>query len=190
MSEREIGIFPARVLEVVMGETNDGKAQLAVQLQLLSSFDQDPLAPALPEGLPTRMTWYGFFAVDHSDKAQKVTENALRNLGWDPLEHDWNLEEILGTDLIVGAECTVTVFEEDVQDPESGDFTTRMRIRWINSKEGPGIGIRKKMEAPKIQTLQEALRARAKMRGQPRADMKPRTAQVPKDAVKGELDLG
>src|SRR5204862_6633451 len=90
--------------------------------------------------------------------AWETTEKALRALGWDPAEHDYQLDALNPHDPydtpIKGAEAQLVLEHED--DNEGGQ---RIRIRWVNSLGG-GLVVKERMEAGEATAFSQNLRAR------------------------------
>lgn len=109
------GTFRAVAIGAVLGMTETGKEQIAVQFETLE-----------PEG--ERITWYGYF----TDGTFERTIESLRHCGW------------RGNDLIefaagrplpegFGAEVEIVVDEEEF------NGRTRLKVRWVNGSGGIAV---------------------------------------------------
>ena len=100
------------------------------------------------------MTWYGFF----SERAWETTEKALRALGWDPVEHDYQFDALSPGDPmdtpLAGAEASLVIEQED-----DGEGGCRTRIRWVNSPGG-ALAVKERMEPGEAAAFSDDLRAR------------------------------
>jgi hypothetical protein len=85
-----------RVVKSVLAMTGTGKQQVAVTFEYLDQH-----------GEKRYVSWFGFF----TDAALPWTVEALRALGWDPEENDWNVGSLDGTEMLRGREA-VLVLEE------------------------------------------------------------------------------
>ena len=96
-----------------LGKTSRGNVQLAV------TFDTDSSEhPAV--------TGYLFF----SEAAMEVTERALRALGWDPLEQNWAIDDLIASDDIIGAKVSLTCAYEEWEGKQ------RFKVKFINEVGG------------------------------------------------------
>lgn len=130
-----MGIHPGRnevtVADHALGRTSKGKEQIAV------TFADDS---------GDRIVWYGFF----SEKAIETTEKALTAIGWNPTENGWRIEELNGTNRLVGNPASI-VCEEDTYEGK-----TRLKVRWVNT---PGGGaLREVMTDDEAKAFGESLR--------------------------------
>lgn len=138
------GRYIGTVTSSCLGRAGNGTEQLAIGFDVHLGADQ--------QSFP--MTWYGFF----TDRAWETTEKALRALGWDPADHDYQLEALNPVDPydtpIKGVEAQLVLEHED--DGEGGQ---RIRIRWINAVNG-GLAVKERMEAGEATAFSQSLRAR------------------------------
>jgi hypothetical protein len=146
MDYRDIqpGRYVGTVTSSCLGRAGNGTEQLAIGFDVHLGVDQ--------QSVP--MTWYGFF----TDRAWETTEKALRALGWDPAEHDFQLDALNPADPydtpLRGAEAQLVLEHED--DGEGGQ---RIRIRWVNAVNG-GLAVKERMEPGEASAFSQNLRAR------------------------------
>ncbi|MCE9637712.1 MAG: hypothetical protein K8T90_18590 [Planctomycetes bacterium] len=146
MDYRDIqpGRYIGTVTSSCLGRAGNGTEQIAIGFDVHLGVDQ--------QSVP--MTWYGFF----TDKAWETTEKALRALGWDPAEHDYQLDALNPQDPydtpIKGAEAQLVLEHED--DGEGGQ---RIRIRWVNSVNG-GLVVKERMDPGTAAEFSQTLRSR------------------------------
>ena len=91
-------------------------------MQLAVTFDTDDAEH------PT-LTGYLFF----SDAAMEVTERALRALGWDPLEQNWAIDDLIASDDIMGAKVSLTCAFEEYEGKR------RFKVKFINELGGGSL---------------------------------------------------
>ena len=109
----------ARVIDVGMIEPKESGQwpSLAIQFEYESE-----------EGARKTITDYRYF----TDKALPYTEAALRTLGWDPIEHSWDIQSMLDTRAIVGAEASLVI------EPETYEGKTRLKVKFVDAVGGMG----------------------------------------------------
>ena len=116
MSMPEVGEHVATITECKMAMTGGDVAK--EQLALKWKFESG-----------ATMWSFNFFS---SNKAFEITGKALKAIGWDPDKNGWRLNEINGTDVLVGKQATVVL-----EDEEYNGKSVR-KIRWINDLNGGG----------------------------------------------------
>ena len=154
-------IQPGRYLGTVtsscLGRAGNGTEQLAIGFDVHLGVEQ--------QSVP--MTWYGFF----TDRAWETTEKALRALGWDPTEHDYQLDALNPQDPyetpIRGAQAQLVLEHED--DGEGGQ---RIRIRWVNSVNG-GLVVKERMDPGAAAEFSQTLRSRLLAQRGPQTPRRP-----------------
>jgi len=154
-------IQPGRYLGTVtsscLGRAGNGTEQLAIGFDVHLGVEQ--------QSVP--MTWYGFF----TDRAWETTEKALRALGWDPTEHDYQLDALNPQDPyetpIRGAQAQLVLEHED--DGEGGQ---RIRIRWVNSVNG-GLVVKERMDPGSAAEFSQTLRSRLLAQRGPQTPRRP-----------------
>ena len=146
MDYRDIqpGRYMGTVTSSCLGRAGNGTEQIAIGFDVHLGVDQ--------QSVP--MTWYGFF----TDRAWETTEKALRALGWDPAEHDYQLDALNPHDPyetpLKGAQAQLVLEHED-----DGEHGQRIRIRWVNSVGG-GLVVKERMEAGEATAFSQNLRAK------------------------------
>lgn len=90
--------------------------------------------------------WYGFW---HTEKSYEWLSEILTMLGWDPIEHKWDLSQIVGTERLVGVPCQIQVV------PSEYDGHKSRRVMSVGASVTGGLGY----EAH-IQYATESLRSR------------------------------
>jgi len=128
--------YDATVKSAALAKTGTGKTQLAI------TFDPD-----LVEAKP--ITGYLFF----TDAAIPQTEKALRNIGWDPLEHAWGIDEMVETDALVGMRASIVCGWEEYEGK------SRLKVKFINELGGAGA-VKEKLEPEEARAFTATLRQR------------------------------
>ncbi len=111
----------ATVVKSVLGVAGTGKQQLAVTFEY-----QDE------QGRRRLVTSFHFF----TDAALPWTVEALRAMGWDPEQNNWDVLSLDDTDLLKGREV-VLILEEEEYPEGSGQFHTK--VRFVNAPGGAGV---------------------------------------------------
>jgi hypothetical protein len=73
-----------------------------------------------------RITYYGYL----TDAALEYTVRALETMGWKPAEHDWRVDVLNDTDLLVGNLVEIVVEEEEYEGK------VRSKVRFVNEIGG------------------------------------------------------
>jgi len=107
-----------KVVKSLLGITGTGKQQLAVTFEY-----QDE------NGARGYVTSYHFF----TDAALPWTVEALRALGWDPEENDWNVLTLDDTPVLRGREASLVLEEEEYEGK------VRTKVRFVNALGGAGV---------------------------------------------------
>lgn len=110
----------ATVTDVQLGNTSTGKVQLGISFQL---EDQ------VPGYSYSTITGFLFF----TDNTMQITEDALRNLGWDPTKHAWGIDDMIRDRALVGAEASLVIA------PETYEGKERWKVKFINARGGGGM---------------------------------------------------
>jgi len=99
-----------------LGKTGTGKVQLAITFDTTS--EEHPIVTA-----------YLYF----TDAAMEVTERALRALGWDPVENQWKIDDLVMGGDIMGAKASLTCAFDTYEDKR------RFKVKFINDTDGGGL---------------------------------------------------
>jgi hypothetical protein len=145
------GTFRARAVEGAMGETEGGKPQIAIELQVLD------------EGFAGEtITWFGYF----SEKTLKRTFESLRILGWKG-------DDLTSLDGITDNEVKIVVIEDTYEGK------TRLKVNWINRPGG--LALKTPMSPDRVKSFAAEMRgeAVASRQGKPAQTAKPRAATSP-----------
>ena len=161
------GTYRARPLTAVLGFTQSGSPQIAVEFGIVD-----------PPG--ERIVWCGYF----TDKTWERSEDALRHCGW--MGNDIS-EFAYGNPLPAGFDREVElVVEEELN--LNGQLVAK--VRWVNS--GQGVALRNVMTTAQATTFAQELKAkmllRAKSAGAKPAPA-PRPAPAPPAAVAADDDI-
>lgn len=152
--------YKAKAAEWSLGETSQGNPQVVVLFNILDEGAQE-----------TRLTWYGYFTEKTTDK----TIESLRICGW----QGEDLTDLTGLDT---NEVSLVVEDEEYTDEQSGQVSTRARVRWVN-KAG-GLSVKQPLTGEKAQAFAASMRAA--VRAFDAASGK-RTTTAPKPAVSPSL---
>lgn len=111
--------------------------------------------------------WRGYL----TDAALERTIDTLRQVGWVPEQHDFDLDSLDGTDLLVGNDARITT-EENTYDGK-----TSIKVAWLN-----GTGY---VGPPVSDDRKASLRARIKALGssRPAVAEKPRAEETLESAI-------
>ncbi|MCU0232149.1 MAG: hypothetical protein MUC67_12385 [Acidobacteria bacterium] len=163
------GTYRARPLSAVLGFTQSGSPQIAVEFAIVD-----------PPG--ERIVWYGYF----TDKTWERTEDALRYCGWNGSDiSDFSY----GNPLPVGFDQEVELVVEEELDQEG---RPRPRVRWVNS--GAGVALRNVMTTAQAKQFAAELRAKIMLRAKgqgakPASGPKPLPAPTPAPAAVADDDI-
>lgn len=150
------GNYRARPVSAVLGYTQGGKPQIAVEFDLVD-----------PPG--HRIVWYGFF----TEKTWERTEDALRYCGWT----GYDIQDFAyGNPLPVGFEKEVELVIEEELD-QNGRLVAK--VRWVN--KGDGVALRNVMTTSQAVQFAAELKARMLLRAKS-AGAKPAPAPRPAPA--------
>ena len=148
----------ASVVQSVLGVAGTGKQQLAVTFEY-----QDE------EGRRRLVTSYHFF----TDAALPWTVEALRAMGWDPEQNNWDVLSLDATDLLKGREV-VLVLEEEEYPEGSGQFHTK--VRFVNAPGGAGV---ERLAPDEAKAFASDLRKRLMQAAPPKAGVPKKAGSAP-----------
>lgn len=135
------------VIDHVLGKSGTGTPFVAVQFESEVQIGD-------------RITWYGYL----TDAAFERTVASLQILGWDPAEHNGLMTSLNGTGILKGAPAEIVIDEEQFEGK------ARMKVKWVNSPGGGGLG--GAMEPADAQSFAESIRFKILSAAKPRPSSK------------------
>lgn len=150
----------SKALEWVLGESENGKAHVAVSFKV-----KDPA-----DDVEKYVGWRGWF----SEAATERTVESLRYLGF---EGD-DVSNLVGLDK---NEVELVVEDEEYTNPDTGETKTTTRVQFINQVRGPSV--KTKLEGEKAKSfaaqMKGAFRAHDAAAGKRVGSTKPQAAAKP-----------
>lgn len=140
--EGDIYIDDAAVKSVALGKTGTGKIQLAITFEHRT------------EGVPSAPTSYLYF----TDACMEMTEKALRTLGWDPIENQWGIDDMITMGAIIGAKASLVCAWEE------WEGKNRFKVKFINEPGGGGA-VKERLSSDEASSFTSALRQRLGVTG-------------------------
>ena len=144
MNDVAPGKYIGTVTASALGVSGTGSEQLVI------GFDVET-----PDGVVS-MTWYGYF----SEKSLDITTKALKAVGWDLAEHDFDLNPLSPSEpseTPIKGDQALLVIDYEV---DQRDGSRRSKIKWVNDVSSSGLAVKERMEPTAAKAFTTGLRAR------------------------------
>lgn len=150
----------ATVVNSGLGKASTGTDQVCVCFEYVK------------DGETRTINWYGYFS---SEKAIEIADEGLKNLGWNPADHEYRYDLLNGddpaTNPIIGKKAILVLdYEQDM------DGNDRLKVKFVNSAGG-GLGLKERMKPEDAMAF--AARRRAMAGGAPVSAPRPKPAASP-----------
>lgn len=146
-----IGRFEAVVLDHDAGVTDNGKDQIAISFGFKDAKGCD------------RIVWSYLYFTEATLESEYGPLYALKNLGWDPDENGWAVEQLARKTaanpkggVLVGRKASITIEDEEYEGKH------RAKIAWINAPGGGGVKQRAETHPDGLTGWADRVRSRAK----------------------------